>query len=321
MSTILERMIQRTRGPLSPLEPVATPAFVGTPPDKPWQAGPTVTPPGLGDPLSSAALYPDTPAGSRGEVTMADASEAAPGHELDLVQRPGARPGRSQARPKGRDRADDVAGPRSEPVPGEAARPVAAAGQVAPTSVAAAPMAPVPGSAAALDQGAGPGQAPGRRSPSRGQAAAANPHPDEDQRAPGADTATRPGEHPHDALARGTLGMHAVPAASPARAGDAEPARAGDEGPDGARPEATAEPDPVTVRPRPVRPQGYWPAPPTPPAPAPAAEARPGPGPEVTISIGHIEVRSAPAAEKPRSRPPFRPQVSLADFLNQDRRP
>jgi len=65
-----------------------------------------------------------------------------------------------------------------------------------------------------------------------------------------------------------------------------------------------------------------WPASPAPTArPGQAAEGFPGSGPEVTISIGHIEVRSAPTADKPRSRPPFRPQVGLADFLSQDRRP
>jgi hypothetical protein len=37
---------------------------------------------------------------------------------------------------------------------------------------------------------------------------------------------------------------------------------------------------------------------------------------DVTISIGHIEIRAAQAAEHPR-RPGFRPRVSLNDFLNQ----
>ncbi len=36
---------------------------------------------------------------------------------------------------------------------------------------------------------------------------------------------------------------------------------------------------------------------------------------EVTISIGHIEIRAAQVAERPR-RPAFRPRVSLNDFLN-----
>jgi hypothetical protein len=37
---------------------------------------------------------------------------------------------------------------------------------------------------------------------------------------------------------------------------------------------------------------------------------------DVTISIGHIEIRAAQVAERPR-RPAFRPRVSLNDFLNQ----
>jgi hypothetical protein len=40
---------------------------------------------------------------------------------------------------------------------------------------------------------------------------------------------------------------------------------------------------------------------------------------DVTISIGHIEIRAAQAAEPPR-RPAFRPRVSLNDFLNQRNR-
>jgi hypothetical protein len=44
-----------------------------------------------------------------------------------------------------------------------------------------------------------------------------------------------------------------------------------------------------------------------------------GTGPDVTISIGHIEVRAAPPTERPRTRRPFRPQVSLDDFLSQRR--
>jgi hypothetical protein len=37
----------------------------------------------------------------------------------------------------------------------------------------------------------------------------------------------------------------------------------------------------------------------------------------VTISIGHIEVHAAPAIERPRAQPPFRPRVSLEEFLGQ----
>jgi hypothetical protein len=42
-------------------------------------------------------------------------------------------------------------------------------------------------------------------------------------------------------------------------------------------------------------------------------------GPDITVTIGHIEVRAAqapPASPAKPARPPFRPQVSLADFLN-----
>lgn len=52
---------------------------------------------------------------------------------------------------------------------------------------------------------------------------------------------------------------------------------------------------------------------------SPAGE--PSRGPDVTVTIEHIEVRAAPAAPPRPARTPFRPQVSLADFLGQDRGP
>lgn len=59
-----------------------------------------------------------------------------------------------------------------------------------------------------------------------------------------------------------------------------------------------------------------------PPANEPAVAA-PAAAPEVTISIGHIDVRAAPPPAPARSRPAFRPRVSLNEFLAapQDRRP
>ena len=79
---------------------------------------------------------------------------------------------------------------------------------------------------------------------------------------------------------------------------------------------AVAEPVPLPAGPRPGRraesPAGQRER---------SAGALRGPGPEITISIGHIEVRAAPAVAEPQVRPRFRPQVSLADFLSQDRRP
>jgi hypothetical protein len=44
-----------------------------------------------------------------------------------------------------------------------------------------------------------------------------------------------------------------------------------------------------------------------------------GEAPEVTISIGHIEVRAAQPVE-PSRRAPFKPRVSLEDFLKQQER-
>jgi hypothetical protein len=59
-----------------------------------------------------------------------------------------------------------------------------------------------------------------------------------------------------------------------------------------------------------------------PPANEPAAAA-PATALEVTISIGHIDVRAAPPPAPARSRPAFRPRVTLDEFLaaSQDRRP
>ncbi len=53
-----------------------------------------------------------------------------------------------------------------------------------------------------------------------------------------------------------------------------------------------------------------------------SAAAAPAAAPEVTISIGHIDVRAATPPAPARSRPAFRPRVSLDEFLaaSQDRR-
>ncbi len=53
-----------------------------------------------------------------------------------------------------------------------------------------------------------------------------------------------------------------------------------------------------------------------------SAAAAPAAAPEVTISIGHIDVRAAVPPAPARSRPAFRPRVSLDEFLaaSQDRR-
>jgi hypothetical protein len=50
--------------------------------------------------------------------------------------------------------------------------------------------------------------------------------------------------------------------------------------------------------------------------PAPEQEAAAEKSAGVTISIGHIEIRAAQVIEHPR-KPPFRPRVSLSEFLSQ----
>lgn len=102
-----------------------------------------------------------------------------------------------------------------------------------------------------------------------------------------------------------------MPAARPGPTAAAEPgeAAAEDSGTTRTTKVAVVEPGPRPARALPAR------------RPGQQGEPFGGTGPEVTISIGHIEVRSAPAAAEPRSRPTFRPQVSLADFLSRDRRP
>ena len=82
MSTMLERMIQRTCGPLSSLEPVATPAFAAVPPREPGWAG-AAGPPGA---LADAAGLSGAPAGlggPPGQVIVEEAGDAAPRPEPD----------------------------------------------------------------------------------------------------------------------------------------------------------------------------------------------------------------------------------------------
>ena len=125
------------------------------------------------------------------------------------------------------------------------------------------------------------------------------------QRAGDAMRVQRAGEEPHDIRGRGTPEVEATAAAGP-----------------GATPAVEAVAGLARLLPAepPTRaPAGSRRSP----APPGSATDAPAAGPDVTVSIGHIEVRSAPVPDKPRSRPSFRPQVSLADFLGQqqDRRP
>jgi hypothetical protein len=137
----------------------------------------------------------------------------------------------------------------------------------------------------------------------------------------------RPGPHPSASASR------PEPDPAPERAAAAQPERAVTQRPAGARvstsdrsPTETGEPTgvPATIaataaRIRPAPPTDSRQAPPPRSAPprAPAAHDAADTGPTVTISIGHIEVRAAPASE--RSRPPVQPRVSLEEFLNPNR--
>jgi len=114
--------------------------------------------------------------------------------------------------------------------------------------------------------------------------------------------------------------------------GDSQPMPAAhDEGPDSretttAGPTAPALPTPVPARLTTAdlaEPSGTA-SPPSVPEPAAATAGsvdgtqgyEPPRGPDITVTIGHIEVRAAPSAAARPAPPPFRPQVSLTDFLN-----
>jgi len=269
MSMLLERMIRRTRAPLSSLEPLSGPNFA--------------LPVQRGEP------------GPRTDGHLAGQPE----------EGPGAWPWRPPARPAGDGRADRLAGsgpgplsgapapePEPAPAPGPAQAQAPATGRPGAGRATSAPGRPAPRSAAArrLDHGLG------------------QPGPD-----PGATYTRHAGQEPGEAGGKaGDAGERSVGETAATAA---------------AEPEAAPAYEPVTaasVRLRPPAPPARLQAgPPTAPQPPGQDADTWGGRPEVTVSIGHIEVRSGPASEKPRTRPSFRPEVGLADFLGQpqDRRP
>jgi hypothetical protein len=74
------------------------------------------------------------------------------------------------------------------------------------------------------------------------------------------------------------------------------------------------QPIPVTARLRPADLPGHAEGGVQAPAADTAAD-EPAHGPDITVTIGHIEVRAASPAPARPARVPFRPQVSLNDFL------
>jgi hypothetical protein len=308
MSTLLERMIQRTRAPLSSLEPLTGPRSWPTRPGEASRAGggaeltqaggawPAAgdAEPGWGSPAAEVTDAADQPG-----VAAGPGQDRRPGGQP--ARRPGARMGQGRPRPADGQRADGLAAAGTEPPPDERGQPPAL-----PRPALPRPALPRP----ALPEPALPGSA-GRPEPR----AAAAEHLDHDGDGPQADAAAhgRPaGRGVTDARGDGSRWPGAAAAAA-LTGTTASPAAAA------AEPAAPAT-EPVAVSARllpaaaPAQPPGE---PHRPPAwRGPAADADSG-RPQVTISIGHIEVRSAPPAERPRPRPPLRPQVSLADFLDQ----
>lgn len=309
-------MIQRTRAPLSSLEPLSRPHFApARPAQRPWA-----------DPADEIAGTAPDESGVAGQYQRPDARPELPREELARSHR-----------------ADGSANSARAPRPGEA-EPLAAPPPPA--------LGLEPRSATVSHRSADAAQthqelpATGHRGPDAGQ-----PHPElapTSHRSPDAPrtqpelatTSHRSPEsgqpHPEPAtLSRRSPDLDQPlpePAAAPARraggGASGDPLGPGTEEP--AWP-AAAEPDaapalrPVTVPARllPAAPPahaqegpGGWPVP-----REPAADTSTG-RPDVTISIGHVEVRAAPPIERPRARPPFRPRVSLDDFLGQqqDRR-
>jgi hypothetical protein len=299
MSTVLERMIQRTRSPLSSLEPVIRPHFTPR------------TSAGLGTGIADPAAQADAE-GALGQAVAAQLPHSSPS------ARPGAGSATTEAAPW-LGEAEPPTVPSSRPQPADVRRP----GQAVRTT----PHEPVvwPGSRTAGSRAAdvmrelqdpGPPQAP---------PPTAEPPVKPDVTGPAA--AGRQTQ-PAAAIAAEGVGTAMTPEAASAIArpspfapsvettGEVPPAPTMTAAGAAMRPEATAVQVPATL---------LHSAPPdaVPAGPRKRQEAPPGgsrAGPDISISIGHIEVRAAPAIDRPqRTQAPFRPNVSLADFLHQPR--
>jgi len=282
VSAILERMIARVRAPLSAVEPVLPPRFA--PPA--WASGPDGAP----SPWASGP----------GEV----GSAGAPGSDEVMPARDaGVSPIRTAADPAAVARPGDAGAPDA-PAPGAArteppeAAASAPAGSAAPRANATPRVRAVAASAPVRDATSASADV---RDVLRSDPAVPSPaalSADEPQasrrRTRGEPSTTDRGDRalqPIEVRVTGEVG--AEPAA------DREPAA----------PTPSWPPDGAgasVVRDAPSGGQA-----PREPIPPPAPQ---GPPTEVHISIGHIEVRSAPPAPAPR-KPALRPRVTLDDYL------
>ncbi len=283
MSTLLERMIQRTRAPLSSLEPLSSPQFSGRPAQRQ----------GADSASESTSTAP-------AESGLAGATNAFP----PLLPRPEL-PREGLARgPRADGPTSLAAGPR----PTEADPP---------TMLHQPGLKPEVHAASAGHDSPAPAHtwpepaASGHRRPDVGQtssepAASGRPKPDAEQTPPEPAAAT-PARQVSSGVSVDSLLPEVEKRAEPA---SEEP---------GAVPAIAPLPVPARLVPerrmRAFEGSGESPAPRRSTADADVS-------PDVTISISHIEVRAAPSIESPRHRPPFRPRVSLDDFLTQrqDRR-
>ena len=349
MSTLLERMIQRTRAPLSSLEPLSQPQFA---PARPAQR------PGADSASEIAETAPDE-SGAAGQYPRPGAHPELPREELTRIHRADGPANSAAAQRPGE--AEPLAAP---PPPALGLEPRSAAtshrspdtGQTHPEPATASYRSPDTGQthpepATASYRSPDTGQThpepatASYRSPDTGQthpepATASYRSPDTGQTHPEPATASYRSPdtgQTHPEPAGGHRSPEAgqtqpEPAAMPARRaggnasrdalgpGIEEPAS-----PAAGEPGAAPEVRPVTVparmlsaAPRAHAHEGSGRSP----VPRESAADTSGGRPDVTISIGHIEVRAAPPMERPRTRPPFRPRVSLDDFLYQqeDRR-
>jgi hypothetical protein len=282
MSTLLERMIQRTQAPLSSLEPLSRPHFSDRPAQPLWahsaSEGTDTAPEdsgitGASNPLPPPLSRPQSPRAELARISHADTAAGLAARPRPAEAEPPTAPPRAGLKPQVRT------APARHDGPEPAHAPPQPTGHRGPDTIQTPPEP------AATDH---------RRPDTVGtppEPTAAAP----DRHVGSSVPVDPPGPEIHTRAARATAQPEAMPAVTPLPV----PARLVPE-----------------RRTRALDGSGESPA-------AQQSTADTGGGrPDVTICIGHIEVRAAPPTEPPRPRLPFRPRVSLDDFLTQrqDRR-